>query len=134
MNERRETFRHGLAAGGLAMLAGMGLLLFAFGVPGDLESLATIGVLTLVALALLLAGLRERISLGVVTVPWTRLAALALGSVAFFLGVGGLVALLEGSATVWTLLLLVVVPYAAWLAVECWVSGRYLGRETFALE
>ncbi|WP_254765804.1 hypothetical protein [Salinilacihabitans rarus] len=136
MSDARETFRHGLAAGGFAMLAGLGLLLLVFGAPdgGDPESVATVVALALVGLALLLAGLRERTALGVVTVPWNRLAALGLGFAALYLGAGGAVAVVEGSATVWSLTLLVVVPYFAWLAFECWVGGRYMDRETFAVE
>ena len=130
MSDRRETFRHGLAVGGVAMLAGMGLLLFAVGVPDDLEGVATITALGLVAVTLLLAGVRDAVA----TVRWNRLAAIGIGSIAIYLGVGGLVRLLEGTATVWSLALLLVVPYFVWLAFECWVGGRYMDRELFVAE
>lgn len=112
------------------MLAGLGLHLLAVGVPDDLEGVATIGALGLVVVALLFAGVRDAVA----TVPWNRLAAIGIGFVAAYLGVGGLARLLEGTATVWSLVLLLIVPYVVWLAFECWVGGRYMDCELFVAE
>ncbi|MCU4926281.1 hypothetical protein OB905_09840 [Halobacteria archaeon AArc-dxtr1] len=136
MSDQRETFRHGLAAGGVAMLAALVLLAVLFAAPETLEGIAVAGLFALVGVTFLLAGTRNRLSVGPVAIPWNRLAALPLAVLGLFLTTSAVVSVLEisGPGVVWDLLLVPMAVFVVWLAAECWVGGKYMDRELFAAD
>lgn len=134
---RKNTVRRRFAGGGAVTLLLAGVLAVLFGGPTTPVALAVLGWLAIAGSALLVAGVRERISLGATTVGWPRVAAfglatLALGSTtlgfARLFGGGGGWALLNG------LVLLLVGLVLVRVALECWLGGVRTDEETFAVE
>ncbi len=137
MTGLKAVARRGFAGGGVATLLLAGL--FAVGGGTEPSTLLLAGWLTVVGLSLLLAGTRERLTVGSRTLGWPRVAAigisvLAVGSSAF--GLSRLGQFAVGSTT-WLLTGLVtlfVLGYLAWFALECWRGGWHLDDAMFAVE
>ena len=137
MTRLKPIVRRGFAGGGVATLLLAGL--FAVGGGTEPTTLLLAGWLAAVGLSLLLAGRRERVTVGGRTIGWPRVAAvgiglLAVGSSAFGLSrlrrfaVGETMWLLTGLVT------LFVLGYLAWFALECWRGGWQLDDAMFAVE
>lgn len=138
MSTQKTVVRHGLTGGGFTTL----ILAGSFVVLGDPTSptpLALVSWLVVVGGAMLVAGLRERVSIGSTTVGWPRVAAFAIATLAVGWAVISFASLLEGESItglgpIEAVLTVGVVSYFAWFARECWVGGATIDETTFAVE
>ncbi|MFD1563407.1 hypothetical protein ACFR99_07590 [Haloarchaeobius amylolyticus] len=137
MTGLKAVVRRGFAGGGAATLLLAGL--FAVGGGTEPMTLLLAGWLAVVGLSLLLAGRRERLTVGGRTVGWPRVAAVGICVLAVGSGVFGLSRLRQFAvgSTTWLLTGLVtlfVLGYLAWFALECWRGGWQLDDAMFAVE
>ncbi|MFA9417075.1 hypothetical protein [Natrinema sp. HArc-T2] len=137
MTGLKAVVRRGFAGGGGAAL----LLAALFAIGGGTESttLLLAGWLAVVGLSLLLAGRRERLTVGGRTLGWPRVAAIGIGVLAVGSGAFGLSRLRQFAvgSTTWLLtglLTIFVLGYLAWFALECWRGGWHLDDAMFAVE
>lgn len=135
MSERKETVRHGFAGAGLVtVLLAIGLVVFG-GVTPVTGLLA--GWLAIVGTLLFVAGVRERVSVGGVTVDWPRIGAVGMAALALGSTTLGFAQLLSGPGG-WQsfngIATLFVGLYLVWVALECWLGGVRMDPETFAVE
>lgn len=138
MSGLKAVVRRGFAGGGFATLLLAGLFL----VGGDFAAPSTLlltGWLAAVGVVLVLAGTRERLSVGGRTVGWPRVAAVGIAILAVGCGAFGLSQLrqFEVASAAWLLTAVMTVfalGYFAWFASECWTGGRRLDDELFTVE
>lgn len=139
MSTKKTVVRHGLTGGGFATLLLAGSFVVALGVPTTPSTVGVVSWLVLVGSAMLVAGLRERVSIGSTTVGWPRVAAVAVAAIALGWGAISLASLYAGDGITGlgpfeAVLTLGMVAYFAWFARECWVGGARIDEETFAVE
>ncbi|WP_436345337.1 hypothetical protein [Natronorubrum sp. FCH18a] len=139
MNAKKTVVRHGLAGGGFVTLLLAGMFVVALGVPTTLSMLGVVSWLVLAGATMLVAGLRERVTIGSRTVGWPRVAAVAIAMIAVGWGTISLAALVEGDGITGlgafeVVLTAGMVGYFAWFARECWVGGGRIDEETFAVD
>ncbi|RQH01926.1 hypothetical protein [Natrarchaeobius oligotrophus] len=137
MSERKETIRHGFAAAGfVTILLAAGIVVLSGGLPAS-GTAWLIGWFVAAGLALLVAGLRERLPLGVTTVGWPRVAAVGLALLAIGSSTVGFATLLSGPSgfgLVNVAVTLFVAVYVGFVALECWFGGVRMDENTFAVE
>ncbi|WP_137289155.1 hypothetical protein [Natronorubrum halophilum] len=139
MNARKRVVRHGLTGGGFVTLVLAGTFLISLGLPPSPSTFVLISWLALVGGTMLLAGLRERVSIGSRTVGWPRVAAVAVSMLAVGWGGVSLVSLLAGDGVtglgpIEVVITLGMVGYFAWFARECWAGGVVIAEETFTVD
>ncbi|WP_293027791.1 hypothetical protein [Natronococcus sp.] len=135
MSDRKESVKRGFAvAGAVTLLLAVGIVVLAGTTPVTLllfAWFATAGGL------LLVAGVRERISLGDTGVGWPRIGAVGLATLALGSTTLGFTQLLAGAGG-WTLLNGVVMLFVGFalvlFALECWLGGAGMDPETFAVD
>ena len=141
MTGLKTVVRRGFAGGGAATL--LLAVLFAVGSGGrdgrEPTTLLLAGWLAAVGLSLLLAGRRERLTVGGRPLGWPRVAAVGISVLAVGSGVFGLSRLSQFAVgnTRWLLTGLVtvfVLGYLVWFALECWRGGWQLDEAMFAVE
>ena len=131
----KQSLRRRFLGGGVASLATAVVLV----VLGDSTAVSLLPAawLAVGGGALLVAGRRERVSLGAATVSWPRIGAFGLAIIALGSSTLGFLQLLEGpDGWGWLTagIALVVSLLLAFVALECWLGGVGLDEEAFAVE
>ncbi|WP_126662041.1 hypothetical protein [Haloterrigena salifodinae] len=139
MNTRKAVLRRGLAGGGVATLLLAAAFVAALGVPTTPSRLGIVAWLLAVGGGMLVAGRRERVSLGTTTLEWPRVAAVAIALLAVGWAAISVASLLRGDGItglgpIEGVLTAGLVGYFAWFARECWVGGSVIEAETFVVD
>ncbi|MFB1063822.1 hypothetical protein [Natrinema sp. H-ect4] len=139
MNRRKAIIRRGLTGGGVATLLLAASFVAALGVPTTPSLLLLVSWLGVVGSTMVVAGRRERVSIGSTTLGWPRVAAIAIALLAVgwaAVSVAGLLAgeTITGLGPLEAVLTVGVVGYFAWFARECWVGGASIDDETFVVD
>lgn len=133
----KDTLRRRFLGGGLLSLVVAGVLVFVLGVPADPVAWLPIAWLVVGGAALLVAGARERLPLGVTTVGWPRVAAFGLGVLAIGSSTFGFLHFLEGGGALGLLnagVAIVLAMVLALVALECWLGGVGIDEDAFVVE
>lgn len=133
----KESVRSRLVGSGVVTLVLVGLLVLVAGVPTRAPEQFLIAWLAVGGIALLLAGRYERLSLGVASVGWPRVAAVGLAILAVGSSTIGFLQLLAAPSTLGLLqatLALFVGLLLAFGTLECLLGGVGLDEETFVVE
>lgn len=133
----KESVRRRLVGGGVVSMAMAAVLVLVVGAPATLAEALPFAWLAGGGLALFAAGWRERLSLGVATVGWPRVAALGLAILAAGSSTIGFGLLLTGSGALSVLqglLGLFVALLLAFGALECLLGGVAIDEHAFVVE
>ncbi|WP_049927708.1 hypothetical protein [Halopiger goleimassiliensis] len=133
----KESVRRRLVGGGVVSIGMLALLLVVVGAPATVPEAIPFAWFGVGGLALLVAGRRERVSLGGTSVGWPRVAGVGLAVLALGSSVLGFAYLLV-APDAWSLLraalALLVGLLLSFGALECLLGGVGLDEETFAVE
>lgn len=130
-----NTFRQGLAGGGLLVALGLAVHLGVHGVPTNPVPIVVLSCYALGGLSWVVGSVRDRIHLGVAAISWNRAVALGTGVFTLGWGVNELSTILAGSedpVTLSTIVTPLTALFFAWFAVECWVGGASISEDAFA--
>ena len=133
----KRSLRRRFVGGGVVSLLMAGVLVALSGSPTNPAALFPVAWLVAGGGALLLAGRRERVPLGVGTATWPRVGAFGLALLALGSSTIGFLQLLEGPAGLGWLnaaVPIVVSLLLAFVALECWLGGVGLDEEAFVVE